>query len=100
MPRPSNMTLVGQQPRKTTAKKETPAPSKVTYQGVLELALSGVSVSVEALTDIVKNDQSDPKDKIAAAKTLAHILVQLADATVTEKLPLLEELERNVRQTA
>lgn len=83
------------QPAKTTQKA-----TAITFESVLNDALIGVSSAVQALTDIVEKDDTEAKDKIAAAKTLAQILVQLADAQVTEKLPLLEELAKNVRNSA
>lgn len=90
------LTLAPTQAKKQPAKtaKKT---AQISFESVLNDALVGVSSAVAALTDIVEDDQAEAKDKIAAAKTLAQILVQLADAQVTEKLPLLEELAKNAR---
>jgi hypothetical protein len=83
-------------PKKATSKTSNKS-THITFESVLTDALVGVSSAVEALTDLVQDPEVEPKDRIGAAKTLAQILVQLADAQVTEKLPLLEEIAKNVR---
>lgn len=94
------MQLVQAKAPKKAASKANSKSTPITFESVLTDALEGVSCAVEALTDLVQDPEVEPKDRIGAAKTLAQILVQLADAQVTEKLPLLEEIAKNVRKSA
>ncbi len=81
------------QPEKTRGRK-----SKISYDSILNDALEGVGLAVERLTDIISDDGSDNKDKIAAAKMLLDILMRVAEVKVVEDLPLLKKLEEQCRQ--
>lgn len=81
------------QPEKSQRKK-----SRISYDSILNDALEGVALAVERLTDIVSDDASENKDKIAAAKGLLDIVMRVAEVKVVEELPLLKQLEEKCRQ--
>lgn len=80
-------------PDKAAGKK-----SQISYDSILNDALTGVALSVERMTDIISDDGSENKDRIAAAKMLLEILMKIAEVKVVEDLPLLKRLEEKCRQ--
>lgn len=80
-------------PDKATGKK-----NQISYDSILNDALTGVALSVERMTDIISDDDSENKDRIAAAKMLLEILIKIAEVKVVEDLPLLKRLEEKCRQ--
>jgi hypothetical protein len=72
--------------------------NSVSYDTILNDALEGVALGVEKMTDIISDEGSDNKDKIAASKMLLEILMKIAEVKVVQDLPLLKLLEEKCRQ--
>lgn len=86
-------------PRTSTNMRLVPLkeePPKLSYQGVLDNALAGISEGVQALRDIISDPETENKDRIGAVNAMVQAFLKISEARVAENLPLLQQLEKSV----
>jgi hypothetical protein len=71
---------------------------KISHESLLVKILASINKGINSLDRIVSNPDAEAKDVTSAVNCLVSSYTKIADAMAVEKLPLLEELEKQIER--